>query len=99
LDDCDAMLICDRLDVLVEGSVGSNRPCVAECFLWWPFRSLSPPVVDGAKLDTLLAVVGVGTSSRPPTRAAGLDLLAPSVGREKFVRLDVLELGCAVNCA
>jgi hypothetical protein len=30
---------CDRFDVLVEGNVGSNRPCVAECFLEWPLSS------------------------------------------------------------
>lgn len=28
---------CERLEVFAEGSVGSNNPCVAECFLWWLF--------------------------------------------------------------
>lgn len=27
------VLWCERLDMLVEGRVESNRPCVAECFL------------------------------------------------------------------
>lgn len=31
------MPTCDRFDVLVDGSVGSNNPGVAECFLAWFF--------------------------------------------------------------
>lgn len=30
---------CDRLEVLVEGRVGSNMPWVAACFLEWVLRT------------------------------------------------------------
>lgn len=30
-----AIPICDRFEVLVDGSVASNRPCVCECFREW----------------------------------------------------------------
>ncbi len=37
-DDCD-MPTCDKLDVLVEGMLGSNKPGACECFRTWPARA------------------------------------------------------------
>jgi hypothetical protein len=31
-----AIVSCDRLETLVDGSDESNMPCVAECLRWWP---------------------------------------------------------------
>jgi hypothetical protein len=62
------MPTCDRLDVLVDGSVGSNRPWVCECFLEWLFAEL------GVRGDD------VRSGSLPDARAAAVDKL----GREKF---------------
>jgi hypothetical protein len=45
----DAMLTWERLEVLVEGRVGSKRPGVCECFLEWPLTT--GPVNGDVALD------------------------------------------------
>jgi hypothetical protein len=54
----------ERLEVLVEGRVGSNMPAFCECFREWPTR---PEKVD---TDGETALVGGRVSGEGPLRGA-----------------------------
>jgi hypothetical protein len=92
------MPTCDKFDVLVDGSVGSKRPAVCECFLEWPLLE----VTDGAPLPGRVKgeAVRAGKSLFIDLAAAPVDdVWDARVGREKFCRLLELEFECFVNCA
>lgn len=88
--------MCERLDVLVDGRVGSNKPALCECLREW---TLPEKVgVEGEFADGG-SVKGEG----PPRGRASLGDCAPAtdraaetavdnVGREKFCKLLALLL-------
>lgn len=72
-----------RFELAAVGRVGSKEPCVCECFLVCPLagKSVLAEMVNGdTSLNRLL----------PSSLRTGV-----IVGREKFCRLEVLELGFA----
>ncbi len=86
--------ICERLDVLVDGRVGSNKPAFCECLREWTTRV--------AKVGVIGEVVGGSVRGEGPLRGrASMGECAPAtdraaetaveiVGREKFCRLLLL---------
>src|SRR3569833_293278 len=81
--------IWDKLLVLVDGSVESNKPAVCECLREWP---LGPPETGTVRGEPVRGVSLLAATWRATAvgRAGG-------VGREELWRLDVLELGCCVK--
>lgn len=53
------MPACDKLDMLMEGMLGSNKPGVCECFRTWPTRT------GGRVRGEVLRVLGASLAVRP----------------------------------
>jgi hypothetical protein len=99
-DEC-SRPICERLDVLVDGNVGSNKPAVCECLRKWPDRLVNVGV-EGEAVGGRVKGEGpfrgrtsLGECAPATERAA--DMAVDKVGREKFCRLVALALLCEVK--
>ncbi len=72
------MEIWDRLLVLAEGKLESNRPAVCECFLAWPFA----PVPGSGRGEPVRGSSMLVATWR--AAAAAVERAAAGVGREKL---------------
>jgi hypothetical protein len=95
--------MCERLDVLVEGRVGSNRPAFCECLREWLTTRLEKVGVTGDEVaggrvkgeGPLRGRASMGECAPATDRAA--DTAVDMVGREKFCKLAVLLLATEVK--
>lgn len=93
----------ERLDVLVDGRLGSNRPAFCECLRAWlarPKVGVAGDDVAGGSVrgdGTLRGSASMGECAPATDRAA--ETAVDRVGREKFCRLAVLTLFPEVKLA
>src|SRR5690242_1531996 len=81
----------ERLDVLVDGRLGSNRPAFCECFRAWPARpnvGVTGDEVAGGSVRGDGALRGsASTGECAPATDRAAETAVDRVGREKFWRL------------